>query len=458
MGGALPYSELDVTALLDSYGERLYLYFWLMLGDEVLATRALTDTIISVVPDPAHRELFTVARRVCRQYQPAPAALHAEAKVATLAAVTIVALRRLDPDDREICMLGAPRYGLDDTDLAAILGTWAVDVLRPRAAAAFGSELAACTEEAGLEQGGNLAWQALRQLGSDAIAVPYDQIVPLATDAVLEGLREGIRTRVAVPTQASPPPDRPLDVLESGPEAIFTFAGIPEAEHRTVPLPRVPGTESGRPGRWGWRALAGVALAAAIPAAIAGVAASSGHSAHTGHSVHGGLQPVPQAAPPSGVSRSTAPSAASSPAQVHGTGRGAAGGQSAPAATMPAGAPMATAPSRMMAPVPTYSRPARVTAPPTVPTMSPTPTVPTAGPPTTPASPTPSPSATTKLATITHVPSPSEIGRSWTASACLRGTGSRLRQRDTPWLKTAPPRQTPCSGRLAIMYVSFIPS
>jgi hypothetical protein len=132
MGGALPYSELDVTALLDSHGERLYLYFWLMLGDELSATRALTDTIIGVLPDPDHRELFTVARRVCRQYQPVPAALSAGAGVATLAALTIVALRRLDPDDREICVLGAPRYHLDDADLAAVLGTWTVDALRPR--------------------------------------------------------------------------------------------------------------------------------------------------------------------------------------------------------------------------------------------------------------------------------------------------------------------------------------
>jgi len=106
MGGALSYSELDVTALLDSHGERLYLYFWLMLGDDLSATRALTDTIIGVLPDPHHRELFTVARRVCRQYRPVPAALSAEAGVATLAAVTIVALRRLDPDEREICVLG----------------------------------------------------------------------------------------------------------------------------------------------------------------------------------------------------------------------------------------------------------------------------------------------------------------------------------------------------------------
>jgi hypothetical protein len=404
MGGALPYSELDVTALLDSHGERLYLYFWLMLGDELSATRALTDTIIGVLPDPDHRELFTVARRVCRQYQPVPAALSAGAGVATLAALTIVALRRLDPDDREICVLGAPRYHLDDADLAAVLGTWTVDALRPRAAAAFGSELAACAAEAGLEQGGNLAGQALRQLGSDAVAVPYDQIVPLATDAVLEGLREGIRTRVTVPAEAVPPVDAlpldalPLDARRTGPRAIVTFAGIQEAERLTVPLPRAPASESGRPGRRGRQALVGMVLAGAIPAAIAGVMASAGHSAHTGHSVHGALQPVPQAAPPSGVPRSTAPSATSSPSQVQGTRAGVSGDQSAPAATMPAGAPIATAPSRVVTPAPTHSRRVKVTTSPTAPTMSPTPTVSPTVTLTTPASPTPSPPATTKLA------------------------------------------------------------
>jgi len=399
MGGALPYSELDVTALLDSHGERLYLYFWLMLGDELSATRALTDTIIGVLPDPDHRELFTVARRVCRQYQPVPA-LSAEAGVATLAALTIVALRRLDPDDREICVLGAPRYHLDDADLAAVLGTWTVDALRPRAAAAFGSELAACAAEAGFEQDGNLAWQALRQLGSEAVAVPYDQIVPLATDAVLEGLREGIRTRVTSPAEAVPPQDAlPLDARRTGPRAIVTFAGIQEAERPTVPLPRMPASERGRPGRRGRQALVGVALAAAIPAAIAGVAGvivSAGHSAHTGHSVQSGPQPVPQAAPPSGVHRSTAPPATSPPAQVQGSGAGAPGDQRAPAATMPAGAPIATAPSQVVTPAPTHSEQVKVTTSPTAPTMSPTPTVSPTVPPTTPASPTPSLPATTK--------------------------------------------------------------
>lgn len=392
MGGALPYSELDVTALLDSHGERLYLYFWLMLGDELSATRALTDTIIGVLPDLDHRELFTVARRVCRQYQPVPAALPAEMGVATLAAVTIVALRRLDPDDREICVLGAPRYNLDDTDLAAVLGTWTVADLRPRAAAAFGSELAACAAEAGLDQGGDLAGQALRQLGSDAVAVPYDQIVPLATDAVLEGLREGIRSRVAVPAEAAPPPDRPLDAQGTGPRAIVTFAGIQETERATVPLPRVPGGKSGRPGKRGRRALAGMVLAGATSAAIAGVAASARHSPPAGHSAHSALRPAPRVAPRSAAPRSTAPSATSSPAQMQGSGSGASGGESAPAATMPAGVPMATAPSRTVAPVPSHSTSANVTTPPTAPAMSPTPTVPPTLPPTTPASPTPSPS------------------------------------------------------------------
>jgi hypothetical protein len=79
---------------------------WLMLGDDLSATRALTDTIIGVLPDPDHRELFTVARRVCRQYRPVPAALSAGAGVATLAGATIVALRRLDPDDARYACSG----------------------------------------------------------------------------------------------------------------------------------------------------------------------------------------------------------------------------------------------------------------------------------------------------------------------------------------------------------------
>lgn len=380
-GRALPYGERDVTELLDSCGQQLYLYFWLMLGDELSATRALTDTIIAVLPDPDHRELHTVARRVCRQYQPVPAVPNAAAEAATLAAVTIAALRRLDPDDREICVLGAPQYRLDDTDLATVLGARTVDDLRFWAAAAFGSVLAACASDAGLEQGGNLAAQALRLVGSKAVALPYDEIVSLATDA-----------------EVGPAPDRPLGALGTGQRAVVTFTDIQAAERATTPLPRVTHSETDPPGSWGRRALVGTALAGAIPAAIAGAAVLAGHSPHTSHAAHSGLHPAAQAPAPSRVPRSPTRSATSSPAQMHSTKPHGSAGQGAPPATMPAEAPMTTTPSAPVMPTPTFSTPVKVTASPTTRTMSPTPTVPPTHPPTvaptTTTSATPSPSDT----------------------------------------------------------------
>ena len=148
--GHLPYTERDVTALLDSQGGRLYWYFWAMLGDQTSVTRALAGTVIVALPDPAHRHLFEVARAVCRQHHPAPAAPYARAEAPTLAAATRAALRRLEPADREICVLGASAYRLNDADLAAVLGirTVAVEDLWSRAMDAFAFHLAACTADA----------------------------------------------------------------------------------------------------------------------------------------------------------------------------------------------------------------------------------------------------------------------------------------------------------------------
>ena len=40
-------AERKATARLDEHGSRLYRYLWLMLGDDLTATRALTDTVIA---------------------------------------------------------------------------------------------------------------------------------------------------------------------------------------------------------------------------------------------------------------------------------------------------------------------------------------------------------------------------------------------------------------------------
>lgn len=132
----------------------------------------------------------------------------ARARVPDRTALTLAALLRLDPDDREICVLGAPRYQLNEADLAAVLGTRVAASLRREASARFGWELEACAADAGLEER-ELPARALRISGSEPVALPYDQIVPLATDPALEGLREGIRARVALPTEAAPAAERP---------------------------------------------------------------------------------------------------------------------------------------------------------------------------------------------------------------------------------------------------------
>ena len=332
---ALPYTESDVTALLDFEGGLLYLYFSLMLGDEVSATRALGDTIIAALPDTNYLRLFTIARTVRRQYRSAPAAPDARPAVPSLTGVAIAALLRLDPDDREICVLGAPRYRLNDRDLANILRTRMVAPLRRQASGRFDWEVEACASGAGLEVSQDLPVRALRTLGSEPVALPYDQIVPLATDPVLEGLREGIRARVALPTEAAPPAERPLQALgnrrrmaiaagplssmssraaAAWPHLTVTESEFQEAEDATVPLRPVPARRHSRQANARRRAVAATVVAAgAIPAAIAGVAL-------VGHSVHHRGQDS-ASSPLLGVPGAPAPHAASAPAGKHYTPR-----------------------------------------------------------------------------------------------------------------------------------------
>jgi len=290
-GVAPAYTERDVTALLDAQGARLYWYFSLMLGDETLVTRALAATIIVALPFLGHRELFGVARTVCLRYRPDPAVPYARAEAPMLASATKAALRRLEPQDREICALGAPAYRLDDADLAAVFGTWTVHDLRSRATAAFARKLAACAADAKLEHGEDLPARALRLVGTGQCALPYDHVVRLAIDPAAAWIREEICAHVAIPIVDAPAPQGGLELLGFGSHPSVTVRGSREPERVTVPLPRVPG--SGQPGGGRRRAVASTVLAAgAIPVAIA--VAWAGYSAQP--SQH--LVPSPLAAAP----------------------------------------------------------------------------------------------------------------------------------------------------------------
>jgi hypothetical protein len=404
----LPCTERDVTVLLDFEGQRLHLYFRLMLGDGMSAARALSDTIIAALPDTSYRpdasyrRLFTIARTVCRQYRSIPAASAARARVPSLAAVTTAALLRLDPDDREVCVLGAPRYRLADPDLAAVLGTRMVADLRRQALARFERELEACAADAGLGENEDLPERALRTLGSEPAALPYDQIIPLATDPVLERLREDIRARVARPAETTPAAGMPLEALGTGPRmAISTgplVSGlsrpgatrphlvirpteIRQEERSTAPLHRVP-AKGDRPSAGRRRAVVGAVLVAGVtPVAIIGMALA-GHPVHQDRDSAASPPSPPSAAGvvPSPVGVRHTPQSGRSP--VQGAPASTAGAvpsarPTAPGASMPAMLPATTAPppaTLSPEPAPTTSPPPTIPVPPPLPTPTPSPT------------------------------------------------------------------------------------
>lgn len=276
------YTEQDVTGLLNAQGGRLYWYFWLMLGDDTAVTRAVAGTVIAALPDLGYRELFGTARMVCRQYPPVPAMPYARAEAPTLAAATKAALRRLAPADREICVLAAPAYPLNDADLGAVFGTWEVEDLLSRPMNLFTGALMACAADAGLEHEEDLVTRAWRLVGTGHASLPYDVIVPLATDPAAEMLREGIRARVGQTTRAVQTQNDGMETLGAGSKQQVTVQGIPG--HMTVPLPQPRKADQEDAGHRRRGAMAGTALmAGAIPVALA--MAWAGHSGHSDHHV-----------------------------------------------------------------------------------------------------------------------------------------------------------------------------
>jgi hypothetical protein len=408
--GVLEYTERDVTALLDSRGGRLYWYFWVMLSDQTSVTRALAGTVIVALPDPGPRELFEVAHAVCRQHHPAPAVPYARAEAPTLAAATRAALRRLEPDDREICVLGASAYGLNDADLAAVLRIAAVEEHWSGAMDAFAFHLAACAADAGLEQGGDLVERALRLFGAAQFALPYDEIVRLATDPAAQWLREGIRARVGIPNRAAAQQGG-MELLGTGSNQSVTVQGMEDADFMTVPLPRVPRKGAQHAGSRRRGAMAGTVLAAGvIPVALAvawagysseqggvvsavpplsatvgsphgGAAQNAGGSAipssgyHARHSRQGtGAQHAGTSSGSSGSSGITGTSGISGTSGASGTS-GTSSYMQAPSVPTYATAPAAPAPAPTVAPVPVTTTPPPAPAP----APSPTPTKPGKG-------------------------------------------------------------------------------
>jgi hypothetical protein len=214
--------EPAVAALLEAHGVALYEYFRLMLGDETATIRALTDTVVAALAhvgqlrDPRRLRawLLALARVNAHEFYPAGWDATAERYLGALrgrpsapdhgddalAVITDAALLRMWPEEREIFIIGAPRYQIPAAELAGIFGLadeqQAAAVLA-EAAGSFWRALERSAGEASFLLTPDAARRAAALIGASPVSVSLSQILPFCTDPGLARLREDISSRVA---------------------------------------------------------------------------------------------------------------------------------------------------------------------------------------------------------------------------------------------------------------------
>jgi hypothetical protein len=214
--------EPAVAALLEAHGVALYEYFRLMLGDETATIRALTDTVVAALAhvgqlrDPRRLRawLLALARVNAHEFYPAGWDATAERYLGSLrgrpsapdhgddalAVITDSALLRMWPEEREIFIIGAPRYQVPVAELAGIFGLadeQQAGALLAEAAASFWRALERSAGEAGFLLTPDASRRAAALIGASPVSVSLSQILPFCTDPGLARLREDISSRVA---------------------------------------------------------------------------------------------------------------------------------------------------------------------------------------------------------------------------------------------------------------------
>jgi DNA-directed RNA polymerase specialized sigma24 family protein len=214
--------EPAVAALLETHGVALYEYFRLMLGDETATIRALTDTVVAALAhvgqlrDPRRLRawLLALARVNAHEFHPAGWDATAERYLGSLrgrlpapdhgddalAVITDAALLRMWPEEREIFIIGAPRYQVPAAELAGIFGLadeQQANALLAEAAGSFWRALERSAGDAGFLLTPDAARRAAALIGASPVSVSLSQILPFCTDPGLARLREDISSRVA---------------------------------------------------------------------------------------------------------------------------------------------------------------------------------------------------------------------------------------------------------------------
>jgi hypothetical protein len=200
----------------------LHEYFRLMLADQTATIRAMTDTVVAALahvgrlrePWRLRAWLLALARINAHEFYPAGWDATAERYLGALrgrpaapdhgdqalAVITDAALLRMPPEEREIFIIGAPRYQVPVMELVTIFGLADEEqatALLAEATESFWRALERSANETGFLLTPDAAGRASALIGASAVTVTLSQILPFCTDPGLARLREDISSRVA---------------------------------------------------------------------------------------------------------------------------------------------------------------------------------------------------------------------------------------------------------------------
>ncbi len=118
------YPRIAAAELLETHGDRLFLYCWSMLRSRETAQTALRDTLLAAPADATGSRLYSLARAACGQHRAVPAADADEAPVcrgrndADNRLMAWNAAMSLEPAEFEALELGTRH----EVDLGQVLG------------------------------------------------------------------------------------------------------------------------------------------------------------------------------------------------------------------------------------------------------------------------------------------------------------------------------------------------
>jgi DNA-directed RNA polymerase specialized sigma24 family protein len=217
-----------VQAVLDSHGVLIHEYLRLLLGDQIATVTALTNTVLAALEHCGRLRderqlsawLMALARVKAHEYyaagwdefgerylasiRPKPYAAPRREEQA-LRVITDSGLLRMWPDDRELFILSAPAYQLNNSELARVFGMpngTEISRYQARAWDSFARAFDRSADEAGYgrppshEAANSMYRRAVDDIGRPTARPGFAQVIRLATSPSVIEAHEDIRTCV----------------------------------------------------------------------------------------------------------------------------------------------------------------------------------------------------------------------------------------------------------------------